>query len=189
MPNRNDTCRCTCTCMCVGIQRGAPPNKTSKECGLTSIRVHVRVCTRTTHTHAHRHTHAHAHDAQAHARTRTHTHSSLKERVRSQQPSAPEDNLVKPGHFWSRPKSQIFSLRISFFLTTFYFNMYVYVCWDSKKSSCKQNFKRMWPHIYTCKCTCMCTCMCTCVGIQRRAPSNKTSKECGLTFIRVRVRV
>ena len=26
-----------------GIQRRAPPNKTSKECGLTSIRVRVRV--------------------------------------------------------------------------------------------------------------------------------------------------
>ena len=87
------TCTCTSTCTCVGIQRRAPPNKTSKECGLTSIRVHVRVCTRTTHTHAHRHTHAHAHDAQAHARTRTHTHSSLKERVRAQQPRRASQNI------------------------------------------------------------------------------------------------
>ena len=31
------------------------------------------------------------------------------------------DNLVKPGNVWSRPKSQIVSLRILFFLTTFYF--------------------------------------------------------------------
>ena len=30
----------------------------------------------------------------------------------------------------------------------------VYVCRNSKESSSKQNFKRMWPHIYTCTCSC-----------------------------------